>query len=192
MENSNQKNSIDLNTIIQMVNEYNKTAPKGKRINFYQEKSYDARYLFLCTYRDLNGEGLSIFQGQHIRTASYYDEDSETDKWNDGIIYTSIFSDKVAILFNHYFDKTVFRYADIGEWMADSMFLEEIDKIYYANCVPLKLISYNDIRMEMYNDGEIDNFNINSTSENEVKKVLAYAKIKYYNQSNAMKRQKTQ
>lgn len=130
----------------------------------------DVSNIYICVY---NYRHIGLFEKIDWNTEKTYD--ASCDRWNyDAVgVYVGMDSDYVGINLTHYNHKRVYQWQEIGSSVTIN------NKTYVANCNMQNKMSFNDMRRVMYNDGEIDSYEIGKVSLQELLEVLKYAQHYY-------------
>ncbi len=166
METDFEKTKKVLTTLREAIDEavslYNKMNPNNK-LEIGNQNTKDVRNVFVCAYNQ-NCVGL-------FTATNYY---CTTLRHITGTLYLGVDSPYVAIkeVSNHG-DASYTTWEQIGK-------VECIgNKNYVTNCVISKVMSFDDMRVKMVQDGTLPTFTPGKATSSEMVQVLSYASIYY-------------
>lgn len=157
---------------------YNDLNPEEKLAITPQEEKKDVSDIFICVY---NGKHVGLFKKINWNS-DYYRGWSDCD-YDAGSIYVGVDSNYVGMKQTHK-DNIV-----VSNWKKAGSRVDLKDKgTYVANCNMENGMSFNDMRLIMYNDGQIEPYEIGKASSQEIIDVLKYASS-YYQLDQNIQRQ---
>lgn len=174
MENTQTEKSIELLKLIkQLIEVYNKLNPKQKIV--LQDEKKDVSDVFVCVYhtnrKDLHNKHIGLFREtkyySHILSSTTFGE-----MYDAGSIFKGLDSNYIGIKRTHigdHFDNTSL----IG------LTITLKDKTYVSNCRLINIISLDDLRFIMYQEGLITSYETGKASSQELLDILSYA-ASYY------------
>lgn len=173
----------------ELIEKINTLLPQNEQMSLQPKKTINAKNLFVCVYQDDFNSGIEIFEKKEHRSTSYsviHCGKKYNNAFDQGFVYKSMSSDKIAILFTHLKLNNTILWAKIGE----KLLLEHRynNASIIANCYPLDIMSFNTIRTNMFNNGIISSFDIDYTTEEEITKVLAYLQDNFLEKKDCFSR----
>lgn len=161
---------------------YNELNPEEKMMLQKQKKTKDISDVVVCVY---NNEHVGLFKKKNYSKNDILERIFAPEEWYDsGVIYIGIDSNLIGIKTTHHIDKSLNRYEPIGTKIIFNGYS------YIANCNINSVISFDEIRLMMYNEGKIKPYEIGKASSEEFLEVLKYA-YNYYQLSQKEKQPKT-
>ncbi len=148
---------------------YNDLNPQEKLTITPQEEKKDVSDIFICVY---NNKHVGLFK--KINWDSNYSYRSGDDYYDAGSIYVGVDSNYVGMKQTHE------RWIDVSYWKKAGARVALKDKdTYVANCNMENGMSFDDMRLIMYGDGQIGPYEIGKASSQEMIDVLKYASSYY-------------
>lgn len=165
-----------LQKAIEMYNDLN---PEQKLEITPQDKRKDVSDIFICVY---NKKHVGLFKKINWKSGHYVRYFS--DCYNAGSIYIGVDSNYIGMKTTHEDSIGVSRWEKAGARID----LKE-QGTYIANCDMENGMSFDDMRLIMYNAGQIESYEIGKASSQEMIDVLKYASS-YYQLDQNIQRQK--
>lgn len=162
------KESI-LNKINKLIDKYNSIS--DNKIGLVQNELINTKDLCVCVYDD-NQVGL-------FRKKGYYKK-FEYGYYNDFDVYYGIDTDNITAHINHFINKPWDWWYKKGERMS------AYNKHISATCTINKEYHLENIRLEMYNEGKLDNYQVGVITSKEIPEILNYV----YSKNNKKNKQK--
>lgn len=166
-----------LQEIQKAIEMYNGTNPDEK-IALTKQEQKDVKDMFICVY---NGKHVGLFKKINW-SSGYYRGYSDND-YSAGSIYVGVDSNYVGMKKTHEDNISVNYWEPVGVKVVLK------DKKYVSNCVMCDGMSFDDMRLIMYNNGQICPYEIGKATSQEMLEVLKYAVI-YYQLNQNMQNQR--
>ncbi|MBQ7104925.1 MAG: hypothetical protein IJN90_03635 [Bacilli bacterium] len=140
---------------------------KSMNIKIDEEKK-DISDMYICLYN--NGK-VGLFK--ELRFSSGIETIMGHNSWNAGSLFIGVNSNLVGLRITHQ------NFSSDAYWEKEG-YQETVDKKrYVCNCNMQDAITFDDVRLMMYEDKEISSYELGKASNSEMIQVLKYAK-KYY------------
>lgn len=142
-----------------------------------QDKRKDVSNIFICMY---NGKHVGLFKKRNWST-------NKTQSWYDaGSIYVGVDSNYIGMKKAHRGSIEYNKWEPIGtRVMVD-------EKCYIANCSMQNGMSFDDMRLIMYGEGQIKAYEIGKANSEEILEVLKFAASYYQLDQNVRNTRKKQ
>ncbi len=144
---------------------YNDLNPQEKLEITPQGERKDVSDIFICVYNDKH---IGLFKKINWYTRKY-----DSVEYAAGSIYVGIDSDYIGMKGMHPY------YTYENRWQPVGKKVIVCDKCYISNCIMQNSMSFDDMRLIMYSDGQIKPYEIGKASSKEMIDVLKYA-FSYY------------
>jgi len=168
-----------LDGIKKAVELYNDLNPQEKLAITPQEEKKDVSDIFICVYNDKHvGLFKKINWSTEKRNQSSY---SDYAKYDAGSIYVGIDSNYIGMKETHSYN--ICR----NHWQPAGKKLIVDGKSYVSNCAMKNGMSFDDMRLIMYSDGQIEPYEIGKATSREMIDVLKYASSYYQLDQNIQK-----
>lgn len=180
-KNKNEELKSILSDIKKALELYNDLNPEEKMKLVPQEEKKDVSDIFVCVYNDKYvGLFKKINWSTEVKTYIGYSK----PEYKAGSIYIGIDSNYIGMKETHYSSRCTNVWERIGtKYVIDG-------NSYVANCNMQNGMSFDDMRLIMYNDGVIDSYEIGKASSKKMIEVLSYA-CSYYQLDQGIKKNKT-
>ncbi|MEE0699879.1 MAG: hypothetical protein U0M66_04765 [Bacilli bacterium] len=155
-----------LSRIEEIVQIYNNLEPENP-ISI-QKKDVDVSNVFVCAY---NNSQVGLFKKRNYFKLI----NSSDNSYDAGSVYLGIRSNYIGIKKTHD-DKS-----SCNSWQPAGSVATAGNEKYVSNCDMNNEMSFDDMRLCMYNDGEIDSYEIGVATFEEMLKVLKYASYYFRN-----------
>ena len=177
------KNNENLKRILNLVSMeevlFNEANPTEK-VELIQ-KMMDVRYIFVCAYDD---DCVGLFEKiDWCKNRSKYrdliDDDDYVEDFIDGkiydagSIYVGVGSDYIGMKLTHDYNISV------DKWLSAGVKEKVKGQKYVSNCVIKGGMSFDDMRLIMYSDGQIGPYELGKATSEEILEVLKYARSYY-------------
>lgn len=170
-----------LEKIEQVIKLYNDLDPEQKLSITTQEEKKDVSDTFLCVY---NNKHVGLFKKINWSTETHnIDQAIGYAEYNAGSVYVGINSNYIGMKETHSYNMCINHWQPIGKKIIID------DKSYVSNCVMQKGMSFDDMRLIMYNDGQIGPYEIGKASSKEIIDVLKYS-YSYYELNQNFQKEK--
>lgn len=159
---------------------YNGINPEEKLKLVKQAEKKDVSSIFVCVY---NGQRVGLFKKINWSTPMHQWTKYHSPEYDAGSIYVGIDSNYIGMKSTHKHSFSENHWQEVGTKVV-------LDgKSYVANCNMQNGMSFDDMRLIMYSEGQIGSYEIGKAASQEMLDVLKYAS-RYYqlNQSDQNKR----
>lgn len=164
-----------LQKALELYNDLN--PPKNLAITPQEEKK-DVSDIFICVY---NGKHVGLFKKINWNS-DYYSRWSDCD-YDAGSIYVGVDSNYVGMKQTH--DRNI----EVSCWKKVGARVDLEKGTYIANCNMQNGMSFDDMRLIMYSDEQIETYEIGKASSKEIIDVLEYAS-RYYQLNQGIQRKR--
>lgn len=173
-----EKLKLILDCLEKAVTLYNELNPQEKVTITPQVAKKDVSDIFICFY---NHKHVGLFEKlNHCFSQNYY----YNDRYKAGSIYVGVDSNYVGMELTYNLSCSDHRWEKIGTKRKLN------GQIYVSNCVIQDCMSFDDMRLIMYNEGKIGPYEIGKASSQEMVDVLRYA-LNYYQLVQSIKKTKS-
>lgn len=130
-----------------------------------ENKEVDVSNIFVCVYND---EHVGLFRKIN------YNEKTDRAYYNAGSIYVGVDSDYIGMKETHCNSHCT------TVWKKAGAKVKVDDHVYLCNCNMENGMSFDDMRLKMFEEGLIDSYKIGKSSSEEMIEVLCYARSHYH------------
>lgn len=121
--------------------------------------------IFVCVYND---EHVGLFRKVN------YSNEPDHDYYDAGSIYVGVDSDYIGMKETHH------NYHSAPVWRKAGARVKVDDHVYLCNCNMENGMSFDDMRLKMFEEGLIGSYKIGKASSEEMIEVLCYARSHYH------------
>lgn len=161
---------------------YNDLNPQEKLAITPQDERKDVSEIYICVYNDKH---IGLFREINWKSG-YCDLLGREHCYYAGSVYIGVDSDYIGMKDTHEFDKP------ISKWRRAGCRVDLQSGTYVANCDMKNCMSFDDMRLIMYCNGEIEIYEIGKASCQEILDVLKYARSYYQIVQNIQNEQNMQ